>query len=104
VIDKTDEVDYYIRLAKMAQESNNVDYGMRILISMKEALRGKGACKINEMARVEFAILQNTFNMGKGAQVEAISKLQRLLNQKDDLKNTFRSECYLKLAQWLYDS
>ena len=70
MIDKTEEIEYYIKFAKLAQEQDNNDMEQRILMTLKNELMGKALDKINDakvvndLAKVEFAIFQNAFQSG----------------------------------------
>ena len=107
VIDKTEEIDYYLRFAHLAQECNNNDLGQRILVNLKTELKNKAriekSSKINnQLAKVEFAIQQTIFNSGLCQ--EAINRLSTLLKEKDDLEPQLKSECFLKLGLWHFES
>lgn len=107
VIDKAEEIDYYLKFAKLALDSGNSNLGSKVLFNLKLELREKvrrfKSSKLNnQLAKVEFAIFQNVFN--SGSCVEAISKLEKLMQDRDDLDSTLKSDFYLKLGQWTYES
>ena len=110
VIDKSEEIDYYLKFAKLAQEGGNFDLGQRVLHDLQNELKtklnefGKSSRKLNnQLAKVEFAIFQNIFNSGNSSQ--AIDMLTQLLTERDDIvESNLKSECYLKLGEWMYEA
>ena len=90
VIDKSEEIDHYLKFAKLAQDGGNIDLGQRVLHDLKNELRsklkevGRSSRKLNnQLAKVEFAIFQNIFNSGHPN--EAIASLTKLVTEKDDI-------------------
>lgn len=41
VIDKSEDIDYYLKFSKLAQDSGNNEFGQRILKNLKSELNGK---------------------------------------------------------------
>jgi hypothetical protein len=41
VIDKSEEIDHYLKFAKLAQDGGNIDLGQRVLHDLKNELRSK---------------------------------------------------------------
>lgn len=107
VIDKTEEIDNYLKFAHLAQESNNNDLGQRILVNLKSELKIKARVEksiklTNQLAKVEFAIQQTIFNSGLCA--DAIQRLSKMLEEKQEINPQLKSECYLKLGLWSFES
>ena len=51
---------------------------------------------------MDLAIFQTVFN--SGLYQEAIKSLSKLIEEKDDLDPLLKSDCYLRLGQWHYES
>lgn len=89
VIDKTEEISYYLKFANLAQECNNNDLGQRILVNLKSELKNKSkiekSTKLNnQLAKVEFAIQQTIFN--SGLCTDAINRLTLMIKEREDLE------------------
>ena len=41
MIDKSEDIDYYLKFSKLAQDSGNNEFGQRILKNLKSELNGK---------------------------------------------------------------
>lgn len=66
VIDKSDDIDFYLKFSKLAQDSGNNEFGQRILNNLKKELMGtqKNQTLTNQLAKVDLAIYQTFFNSG----------------------------------------
>lgn len=66
VIDKSEDIDYYLKFSKLAQDSGNNEFGQKILNNLKKELMSteKFQTLTNQLAKVDLAIYQTYFNSG----------------------------------------
>eukprot|EP00352_Strombidinopsis_acuminata_P001846 CAMPEP_0176387304 /NCGR_PEP_ID=MMETSP0126-20121128/36663_1 /TAXON_ID=141414 ORGANISM="Strombidinopsis acuminatum, Strain SPMC142" /NCGR_SAMPLE_ID=MMETSP0126 /ASSEMBLY_ACC=CAM_ASM_000229 /LENGTH=116 /DNA_ID=CAMNT_0017754825 /DNA_START=1846 /DNA_END=2196 /DNA_ORIENTATION=+ len=98
VMDRTNEIDHYLRFAKMAQETGNHDLSSKVLFNLKEELHGKAKESkadmglMNEMAKVEIEIFQNIYN--SNSYKEATNGLEKLIFENPNLEPKLKSLCF----------
>ena len=102
----SEQIDYYLKYAKLALDSGNSDLGSKVLKNVEIELKNKNkiikSTKLNnQLAKVEFAMYQNQFN--SGLRQVSISNLEKLLADKEDLEPLLKSELYLKLGEWHFE-
>lgn len=75
VIDKSEDIDYYLKFSKLAQDNGNNEFGQRILKNLKSELSTRVAAAVadktaqppsltNQLAKVDLAIYETYFNSG----------------------------------------
>ena len=93
---KTENVDLYIKYANLCRKNGRFIQCRRVLDGLKREIE---SARINDLAKVDFALLKCSFDHGN--QREVYEQLKMSLSKKEEgIDNKLKARCYLKLGMW----